>query len=108
MALPPLEDNEAGWAAALGLLASVLWKVWFRMRRDNREDRAETREHAAEGDVIAVLRTEIARISERVHTLEEDLEHERTKRYAAEREARTLQARVDALEHRLRALGHEP
>lgn len=108
MALPPIEDNETGWAAALGLLASVLWKVWFRMRRDNREDRAETREHAAEGDVIAVLRTEIARISERVHTLEEGIEHERGMRFAAERRSLQLQTRVDALEHRLRALGHEP
>lgn len=108
MALPPLEDNEAGWATAVALLASVLWKVWLRLKRDTREDKAETREHAAEGDVITVLREEVARISERVRSLEHDLEHERTKRYAAEREARTLQSRVDALEQRLRNLGHEP
>lgn len=108
MALPPIEDNEAGWLAAIGLLASVLWKIWLRLRHDTRADTSEARGHAAEGDVISVLREEVSRISERVRSLEEDLEHERTKRYAAEREARTLQARVDALEQRLRGLGHEP
>jgi len=108
MDLPPLEDNEPGWIAAILFLASVLWKVWFRAKRDSREDNAETREHAAEGDVIKVLRDEIARIYERVRTLEGDLEHERAKRYVAERQSASLQTRVDALEQRLRLLGQEP
>ncbi len=108
MDLPSLENNEPGWIAAILFLASVLWKVWLRIKRDSREDRAETREHAAEGDVITVLRDEIARISERVRALEGDLEHERAKRYIAERQSASLQTRVDALEHRLRTLGEEP
>ena len=108
MALPPLEDNEAGWLAAIGLLASVLWKVWLRLRHDTREDSSGAREHAAQGDVITLLREEVERLAASVTKLSEELNEERRLRYETERRAAALQDRVDALERRLRGLGHTP
>lgn len=101
-------DDPAGKLALLTVTVAAIWKLWLRLRHDSREDRAEAREHAAEGDVITVLREEVARLSETVQALAQDIEEERRLRYAAEREAAELRGRVDQLERRLRDLGHTP
>lgn len=108
MDLPPIEDNEATWVTAISFAAFAIWKLWLRIRHEGRNDRAEAREHAAEGDVIVVLREEVSRLADSVRRLEEEREDERKARYAAERNAQQLQRRVEVLELRLRSLGHEP
>lgn len=100
--------DPAGKLALLTVTVAAIWKLWLRLRHDNRTDKAEAREHAAEGDVITVLREEVARLSETVQALAQDIEGERRLRYAAEREAAELRGRVDQLERRLRDLGHTP
>lgn len=101
-------DDPAGKLALLTVTLAAIWKLWLRFKHDTREDRAEAREHAAEGDVITVLREEVARLSETVQHLAQDIEEERRLRYAAEREVVDLRARVSHLEQRLRDLGHAP
>lgn len=101
-------DDPAGKLALLTVTFAAIWKLWLRLRHDNRTDRAEARGHVAEGDVITILREEVGRLSGTVQRLAEDIEEERRLRYAAEREAAILRARVDQLERRLRDLGHTP
>lgn len=107
--MPPLQiDEHAGLLTGLAFLGFVLWKAWLRLRSDTRGDRAEAREHDAEGSVIAVLRDEVARLDRRVLAMSETLDEQTRARYAAERLARELSVRVETLEHKLRELGHTP
>lgn len=108
MALPPIEENEAGWLTALSFAGFALWKLWLRVRQDDRSDKAAAREYNAEGDVITVLREEVARLADGLRFVREQLDDERRLRYHAERQALELQARVEQLERRLRELGHTP
>lgn len=107
MNLTPIEDN-AGLVSGLAFVILVVWKAWLRFRRDNRDDSAEARDHRAEGDVVELLREEVKRLAASVRVISEALEMERAARYAAERLAREVQARVEILERRLRELGHTP
>lgn len=108
MALPPIEENEAGWLTAISFAGFALWKLWLRVRQDDRGDKAAAREHAAEGDVIAVLREEVQRLADGVRDLGEQIEEERRLRFTAEQRAAQLQMRVETLERRLRSLGQTP
>lgn len=101
-------DDPAGKLALLTVTVAAIWKLWLRLRHDSREDRAEAREHAAEGDVITVLREEIARLSSAVDTLSSSLDEERRLRFELEQRALALRVRVDQLEAKLRSLGHDP
>jgi polyhydroxyalkanoate synthesis regulator phasin len=101
-------EDPAGKLALVTVAAAAAYRLWLRLRHDNRTDRAEAREHAAEGDVIDVLREEVERILGRVRALEDELKDERVARYAAERRGAELQMRVETLERRLRDLGHDP
>lgn len=108
MALPPIEDNEAGWATGLLMAAFALWKIWLRLRQDTRTDASSSGEHKAKDDVVKLLRDEVRRLADSVRELGEQLDEERQLRYATERRAADLQARVEVLERRLRDLGHTP
>lgn len=90
------------------MAAFALWKLWLRLKQDDRSDKAAAREHHAEGDVITVLREEVARLADAVRFLREQAEYERRLRYAAEHRSDELQTRVEQLERRLRELGHTP
>lgn len=108
MNLTALDDNPGTLLTGLAFLGFVLWKAWLRLRHDARGDNAEARDHAAEGDVIAVLRSEVKRLADQMRVLSEALDEERNARYDAEKEARELRERVEILERRLRDLGHTP
>lgn len=94
-------DDPAGKAALLTVTAAAVWKIYLRLKSDHRNDKAESRVHDAEGDVIETLRGEVERLAKSVARLSEELDKERESRWAAE-------ARIAELEHQLRSLGHTP
>lgn len=108
MALPPIEDNEASWITGAVFAAFAVWKLWLRVRHESRGDKAEAREHAAEGEVLTVMRNEIERLATMVKDMGAEIETERSARHEAERRAAALQWRVELLEQRLRNLGQTP
>ena len=114
MDLPPINEN-AGWLAGIIFIGSVLWKVWLRVKADARGDKAATREHDAEGNVIggydqliAQLRKEVERLAGQMQSVSMALDEERQARYKAEHLAYELKERVEILENRLRELWQTP
>jgi len=102
MLLP--DTDVAGVLAGAGLVLAFLWKVWLRMRSDNREDTAGVRQGESYGAIIMQLRTEVDRLGAAVNDISTELVHERAARHRAESLAVTLQARVEVLEHELNTL----
>lgn len=107
MSLPQI-DEHAGIVSGIAFIGFIIWKAWLRLRRDSRDDSAESRDHRAEGDVVELLREEVMRLANSVRNISEALDDERRARYAAEKLARDLKDRVEVLERRLRELGHNP
>lgn len=104
MALPQIDEN-AGWLAGIIFTASILWKVWLRLKADQRNDKAATREHDAEGNVIGGYDQLIKQLRAEVERLAKDIDEEREARYTAEKRSYELQRRVEILENRLHELG---
>lgn len=96
--------DVAGLLASVGLGVAFLWKVWFRLRHDNRDDVAGARQNDGYGAIIAQLRTEVDRLGGAVNDLSTELFHERAARHRAESLAITLQGRVETLENELATL----
>lgn len=108
---PPLDD-PAGKAALLTVIAAAVWKAWLRIKHDSRTDKAESREHAAEGNIAGTydailkqLRDEVERLAGMVKSLSEELDEERNARHEAQLLAGQLQLRVESLENRLKQAG---
>lgn len=94
-------DDPAGKAALLTITAAAIWKIYLRLKSDNRTDKAESRVHEAEGDLIETLREEVERLGNAVRELSLDLNAERKARWHAE-------SRISILESQIRSLGHVP
>jgi hypothetical protein len=94
-------DDMAGILAGAGLVAAFAWKVWLRLRQDNRDDTAGSRQNESYGAIIAQLRLEVDRLGAAVNEISSELMHERTARRRAESLAVTLQGRVETLEQEL-------
>lgn len=105
--LPPIEEL-AGKGSLLAVLMATAWKIWLRLKRDHREDKADKRElesgdHIVESydSILTQLRGEVTRLAKTVSEMSEALDHERRARHRAEH-------RIAALEAQLVALGHLP
>lgn len=98
-------NDYAGIAAALGLLAAGVWKIWLRLKSDTREDSGDARRHKAEvsqfdhyDGLVKTLRDEVERLSELVKEVHKELEEERDLRRKAEDREAELGRKVQSLE----------
>lgn len=104
-------DEQAGIAAALGVLAAGAWKIYLRLKQDKRDDLSKGRQAAAESsqfdyydDIIKNLREEVERLAKSVGNLSTELEKERLARFAAESLAYDLKRKVESLEREVSTL----
>lgn len=93
------------WAAGVAATALVTVAAWWKgrqqIRRDRREDQTEQRAHDANDQIIALLRSEVARLAAAVDGMSARLDMETKRRYEAEAKAAELQLRVSVLEAEL-------
>lgn len=104
-------NSAAWWVAGIVGFGVAVWKLFFNLKRDSREDK----EGLARQDLIHRLQEELRRKSEHIMLLdaaaaklESALDEEMAKRRTAEDVAFQGKLRVATLERRLRELGEIP
>ena len=102
---PTISEESAGWIVAVGAALATAWKLWFRAKRDVRDDKGDGDKTAGYRDLIHSLREEVTRLSESVALLSARLDYETMQRRAAEAENGALKARILHLEGVVRELG---
>lgn len=94
----PIPDDVAGGAAAVGMLATIIWRMLFRAKADIRHDSGNSAEHSGYVVVIATLRDEVGRLSNVVSDMSTKLEVARAEREKSIKENEALKRRVAHLE----------
>jgi hypothetical protein len=101
MAMGTNDPHSNEWYALLmagiATVAAALWKGFFALRRDLRDDHTSEARHS----VIDELRSEVERLSKMVTELSVKLDDEIGKRRAVEQENHDLRLRIIVLENRL-------
>lgn len=110
MLISELQDF-AGIAAAAGLLAAGVWKIYLRLKSDTRNDSVNSRKAKSEADqydhydeLIKTLREEVKRLADSVGSLSDELDTERLARHGAEEIASRLKLEVEWLKYEVKRL----
>lgn len=98
-------EDTAVIAATTTMLAAAAWKVYFRLRKDQREDHAEAGSSKSYDAIIEQLREQVDRLAEQMTRVTADLDAERAARYTAQASEARLKIRVEVLESQVRSLG---
>lgn len=103
----PLDEWSAGlakWLTAIVVAAAAGWKIWLRVRRDNRQDHGGAAAEDGYETIIAQLSSHVQRLDKLVADMGERLNREMQARYQCEAVNEGLRIRIAALETEIRAL----
>lgn len=100
-----LNEEATGWTATILIALATVWKLFFRGRKDLREDGAGVDYQDAYRSLVKDFQSEIDRLNDVVVALGNRLDEESLKRRETEHENYNLKLRIMHLESEVRRLG---
>lgn len=97
-------DPSSAIVGAVIIGAGALWKLYFHLKKDQRDDASSTTQHKAQDSLWSNQSSEIDRLYEMLREMGDKLDEEISKRRTAERENDQLSARLQRAEARIAEL----